>query len=284
MKKVLITGAKGQLSKCIESSLVNFENVKAFFLSADDLDITNYDKASEVFKDITPDFIINCAAYTAVDKAESEKELAFMVNSEGVENLAKLCTVYKAKLVHISTDFVFDGNSCVPYTEDSNTNPLSVYGKSKLRGEELIKKAKCDFYIFRTSWLYSEYGHNFLKTMLRLGTQKDQIKVVYDQVGSPTYAKDLAEFVLNFIVSDENFEYGIYHYSNEGVASWYDFAEAIFDEKNIEIHLEPISTEEYPTPAMRPNYSVMSKDKIKSVFNIKINHWRQSLRKCLNNV
>ena len=261
MKNVLVTGGDGQLALCIKDAGSQYSDLNFVFANADKLDITNQIEVSDYFKKHTVDYCINCAAYTAVDKAESEPELAKQVNEVGVKNLVESCEKHNVVFIHVSTDFVFDGSKSKPYTELDAPNPLGVYGETKLQSEKEAAKHSKHF-IIRTSWLYSEYGNNFLKTMLRLGKERDELGVVYDQIGTPTYARDLAEVILKIISSNSD-KYGIYHYSNEGVASWYDFAKAIFDEAEISISLNPIKTDQYPTPAERPNYSVMDKIKIK---------------------
>ena len=279
MKNVLVTGGDGQLALCIKDAGSQYSDLNFVFANADKLDITNQIEVSDYFKKHTVDYCINCAAYTAVDKAESEPELAKQVNEVGVKNLVESCEKHNVVFIHVSTDFVFDGSKSRPYTELDAPNPLGVYGETKLQSEKEAAKYSKHF-IIRTSWLYSEYGNNFLKTMLRLGKERDELNVVYDQIGTPTYAGDLAEVILK-IISNNNDKYGIYHYSNEGVASWYDFAKAIFDESKTKIALMPIKTKAYPTPAERPSYSVMDKSKIKDEIGYQIPHWVDSLKKCL---
>ncbi len=279
MKSVLVTGGNGQLASCIkdiEESLVDFNFI---YVDYDELDITKEEEVQMFFENQKIEYCINCGAYTAVDKAESELELAKNVNEIGVKYLAESCEKHNTVLIQISTDFVFDGKQSTLYRESDTTNPLGVYGLTKLNGERVSSSIKRHF-IIRTSWLYSEHGNNFLKTMLRLGKERDELSVVCDQIGTPTYAGDLAEILLK-IMGDNNDAYGIYHYSNEGVASWYDFAKAVFEESNTKVKLLPIKSEAYPTPAKRPSYSVMDKSKIKKVFNIEIPYWRDSIKKCL---
>lgn len=284
MKKILITGGNGQLGQCFRKIEHKFTDSYIFiYKSSAELDVTKEDTVMSAIKALAPDFVINCAAYTAVDKAEQETELAFSVNENGAGNLAKACKSYKALLVHISTDFVFGDVQAMPLTEISETIPFGVYGKSKIAGEHKIAENLTEYFIIRTSWLYSEYQNNFVKTMLRLGKERDELSVVFDQVGTPTYAVDLAECVMHIIVSGAK-NFGVYNYSNEGVASWYDFAFAIFSITGIKTDLKPITSDQYPTPARRPNYSVMNKEKIKRVFNLQINHWTESLTQCLNNI
>ncbi|WP_282070218.1 dTDP-4-dehydrorhamnose reductase [Olleya namhaensis] len=283
MKKVLITGGEGQLGQSIRSLTNNYTGYEFIFLGSKDLNITSRVLVIDFFKQHEIDYCINCAAYTAVDKAEENPEFANKINVEGVENLALACKTYNVTLLHISTDFVFDGLSNLPYTEKNITNPLSVYGQTKLDGELIISKTLSNYYIFRTSWLYSEFENNFVKTMLKLGKIKDKLTIISDQIGTPTYAVDLAKVLLDTIDSDKH-NYGCYHYSNQGVASWYDFAKAIFDIKNISIRVEPIPTTSYPTPAKRPTFSVLSKEKITNSLVVNIPYWRDSLKRCLNNL
>jgi len=281
MKRVLVTGGKGQLATCIKDidhSMLGFDFI---YVDVDELDITKKPEIDSFFQanDIT--HCINCAAYTAVDKAESEIEIAEQINALGVKNLALACKKNNATLIHVSTDFVFDGKGNRPYTEDDDERPISVYGQTKLDGERAILSNLDKFFIVRTSWLYSQHGHNFFKTMLKLGKERSELSVVCDQIGTPTYAGDLASMLVN-IITESKVNYGTYHFSNEGVASWYDFAMAIFDEGNINIDLQPIMTKEYPTPAARPKYSVLDKSRIKREFGLNVPYWRESLKKCLS--
>jgi dTDP-4-dehydrorhamnose reductase len=280
MKSVLITGANGQLGQCLQELSVLHPAIHFVFVAFKDLDITNKNSVESVFKNNNFNYCINCAAYTAVDKAESEVEAAEKVNVLGVQYLAEACKMYSTKLIHISTDFVFDGNSSIPYTENQATAPVSVYGKTKLEGENAIQAILEGFFVLRTSWLYSEYGNNFVKTMLRLSKERTELGVISDQIGSPTYAKDLARVILKIIETDTT-KYGVYHYSNEGVASWYDFAKAIFEISNTAITVNSIPTSSYPTPAKRPNYSVLNISKLKSNLKVEIPYWRDSLKEVL---
>ena len=283
---ILVTGANGQLGQCIRHVSHFLPQAKFWFATSADLDITQSEKVASYFDKHPFDFCINTAAYTAVDKAETEKEKAFAVNLSGAENLAHYCLQTNTKLIHISTDFVFDGSNPEPYTEASLLNPLGVYGESKVAGEQSIQEYSANALIVRTSWLYATFGHNFLKTMLKLAQTRSQISVVYDQVGTPTFAEDLAKALL-LIVSHiernptENFG-GIYHYSNEGVCSWYDFAHAIFSYTKTPVSLLPIRSGQYPTLAKRPAYSVLDKQKIKQTFGLVIPHWQESLHRCLD--
>lgn len=284
MINVLVTGSNGQLGSCIKELASNYNEINFICTDYQELDICNFYNVNTFFESQNNiHYCINCAAYTAVDKAETDIEKANDINVLGAKNLALACVKNDVVLVHISTDFVFDGNSSLPYLETDKPNPISVYGETKLKGELEIEEILSHYFIIRTSWLYSEFCGNFMKTMLRLGETHSEISVVCDQVGTPTYAKDLAEVVLN-IINSKNQEFGLYHYSNEGVASWYDFAHAIFDETNEEIKLLPIKTEAYPTPAKRPKFSIIDKSKIKEELNIQISHWRDSLKECLKNL
>ena len=281
MMNVLVTGSNGQLASCIKDHAKQYDGLNFIYTDYEELDICNLNDLEEFFKTNQKiDYCINCAAYTAVDKAESEVEKAFEINATGPKNLAQVCSEFDTILIQISTDFVFDGEKTEPYTETDVAKPISVYGASKLEGEEEIKKTLETYFILRTSWLYSEYGTNFMKTMLKLAETRDEISVVSDQIGTPTYAGDLADVILKIITSNTK-SFGLYHYSNEGVASWYDFAKAIFEASNIEIKLNPIKTSAYPTPAKRPLFSVMEKTKIKETLNIEIPFWRESLKKAI---
>jgi dTDP-4-dehydrorhamnose reductase len=280
MKNVLVTGGKGQLATCLKDITNDLKDFNFIYVDVEELDITKPVAVNDFFKRKNIDFCINCAAYTAVDNAESNKELAASVNVNGAKNLANACDKNKATLIQISTDFVFDGHQATLYTENAIEAPLSIYGVTKLDGEKAIAEELKEHFIIRTSWLYSEHGNNFLKTMLRLGAERDKISVVCDQIGTPTYAGDLAKLITT-IISENRTEFGTYHYSNEGVASWYDFAKAIFDESSVNIQLSPIKTTAYPTPAKRPLFSVMDKTKVKSNLGAEIPYWRDSLKECL---
>ena len=285
-KNILITGANGQLGselKFLVSNNVN-KDTNYFFTDKDELDITNLDAIREFVEKNSIDTIINCAAYTAVDKAEEEEELAYKINRDGVKNLATIAKEKNSKLIHISTDYVFDGRSHTPLKEEDEVNPQGVYAKSKRAGEEeIIKINPKDSIIIRTSWVYNSDGKNFVNSMLKLGKERDKLRVVCDQIGTPTYARDLARAILKIIDSSYKNDNGeIFHYSNEGNCSWYDFAQAIFEISNIDCKVEPIGTKDYPTPAKRPQYSVLNKDKIKNRFNLEIPYWRDSLKSCLS--
>lgn len=279
-KNILVTGANGQLGSEIKY-LSQFHNISFIFTDIDELDVTCIEAVRAFFSSHKIDYAVNCAAYTAVDKAEEEKELADLVNHTAARNLAIISCEFNVRLIHISTDFVFDGNSSIPFTEKDKTNPVSVYGITKLAGEKAVIEHGKEVIIIRTSWLYSSYGNNFVKTMIRLSKERDSLGIVFDQIGTPTYARDLAETILN-IINSGNFQSGIYHYSNEGVASWYDFAKAIVEMAGIKCNIYPIETYQYPTTAKRPSYSILNKAKIKSAYKIKIPYWKDSLENCIN--
>lgn len=277
---ILVTGASGQLGKCIQDLSKEHSDLKFSFTDIPELDITDENFVKRYFEDNSFDYCINCAAYTNVDKAETEIALAYKINAEAVRNLAIACRENDVKFIHISTDFVFDGEKKTSYTEEDVPNPINVYGKSKLQGEYHVLEILKDYFIIRTSWVYSEYGKNFLKTMLRLGNEMEELNVVNDQMGSPTYAANLATFIM-FLITHKREEYGLYHYSNEGAISWYDFAIKIFELAELPIKVNPISTLAYPTPAQRPNNSNLSKIKTISTFEIQIPVWNNSLKNCL---
>lgn len=284
MKSIIVTGANGQLGRKIRDLSDQYPDFNFVFTDLSELDISNTEKLKAFFEKTKPHCVINCAAYTQVDKAEEEPELAYSVNADGPENLAQACSRHNAELIHVSTDYVF-GNSKQnhPFGEDDPTAADSVYGKSKVAGEEKLQAFKRTR-IVRTAWLYSEYGNNFLKTMLRLGSERKELKVVADQISTPTYAGDLANTLLRLAQqsSSPNADCEILHYTNEGVCSWYDFAYEIFRQSEINCRLEPIKSEEYPTPAKRPPYSVLDKSKIKKKYQIKVPDYRESLYICLN--
>lgn len=282
MKKILVTGSNGQLGSEIRKLTSGSSDV-FIFTDVDTLDITDYPVLEKYCSDQKFDCIINCAAYTAVDKAESDAEKAYLVNCTAASNLAKAARVNQSVLIHVSTDYVFDGASNLPYSEDEPINPTSVYGKSKADGEKEVLKYNKSV-IIRTAWLYSTFGNNIVKTILKLSKERDEIGFVLDQTGSPTYAEDLALAILS-IVEDwkkNGLKPGIYHYSNEGVCSWYDVAyEIVKFSKNNNCRVKPIKSSDYPSPVKRPVYSVLNKQKIKDTFGINIPHWRDSLHKCL---
>lgn len=283
--KVLVTGANGQLGSEIRAKAINFSGFEFLFTDIDELDLTDFETVKAFCDREKPAYIINCAAYTAVDVAETDKELATLINTKVPAFLGKVAKAIDCKIIHISTDYVFDGLSCSPYIESDLVDPDSAYGKTKLNGEIALVKEDPKAIIIRTSWLYSSYGKNFVKTMLKLGQERDELNVVCDQVGTPTYAGDLADAILAIIVKSaaesDAWKSGIYHYSNEGVCSWYDFAKAIHEIGDVSCNVHPIPTEEYPTPAKRPAYSVLNKSKIKRNFGITIPYWRDSLKVCV---
>ena len=281
--KILVTGANGQLARCIKDLEPNFLNFKISFKNSSELDIASSNQVNDVFKNNRFDWCINCAAYTNVEKAETETEKAFNINQLGIKNIALACRDYNVKLIHFSTDFVFDGKASKAYTEKDKPNPINVYGLSKLKGEKEIQNILNEHFIIRTSWLYSEYESNFLKTMLKLSGTKSEINVVSDQKGAPTYARDLANIALNIIKLDTK-KYGIYNYSNQGETSWYDFASEIFRINKLNIRVKPILSSNYPTRAKRPKFSVLDKTKIKNTFNISIPHWKDSLEIAIKNL
>lgn len=281
-KHILITGANGQLGSEIRALSALYPQYDFTFTDRTTLDLSNLCKMENFFDDNTFDAIINCAAYTAVDKAESETDLVKTVNHRFVDMLAKIAKKRNCTLIHISTDYVFDGTNHRPYVESDPTNPQGVYGRTKRDGENaILSVAPSNTIIIRTSWVYSSFGNNFLKTMLRLGKERNTLGVIYDQIGTPTYARDLAQTILEIIPRIKNESPQIYHYSNEGVASWYDFAQTIFELSTIECQVNPITTDQYPTPAKRPHYSLLNKAKIKTDFGIIIPYWRDSLQACL---
>jgi dTDP-4-dehydrorhamnose reductase len=275
---VLVTGANGQLGQAIQYIAANYPNIRFVFCTSLDLDITNKQNCDFVFNKEKPDFCINAAAYTAVDKAESEPEKAYLINCVGSKNLAIACKNFNTKLIHVSTDFVFDGSKKEPYNETDLPNPKGVYGQTKLDGEIAIQEVFDAYFIIRTSWVYSQFGNNFMKTMLRLASDRASLSVVNDQIGTPTNAVDLANALLKIVQSKTNNQYGIYNFSNEGQCSWFDFAKKIFEINQVKIDLIPIPTTQFPTPAERPKYSVLDKTKIKTVFGIEINPWEMAIK------
>jgi len=280
---LLITGANGQLGSSIKKRQDNFSHHKYYFTDVDTLDITDEKSVESTIQNNNIDVLINCAAYTAVDKAEEEQDKATMLNEHAPEILARVCYKHNVRLLHVSTDYVFDGKTYIPYRENAEPNPASAYGESKRAGELKVLQSGARGAIVRTSWLYSEFGKNFTKTMLRLGAEKDELSVVCDQVGNPTYAGDLA-YALMLLADKMPEKMEIYHFANEGVCSWYDMAVEIMKKKQLKCSIKPIETKDYPTPAERPPYSVFNKSKIKQFLNIAIPHWRESLNKCLNNL
>ncbi len=286
--RILITGRNGQLGRSIQNSIAGTKCVHDFtFVGREELDLSSKNSIDRYFEiNNRFDIIVNCAAYTAVDKAEKEQDLANQINHLAVKQIAEIAVEQKSKLIHISTDYVFDGESSKPYIENDSTNPINVYGETKLAGEISIKDVMpINAIIIRTSWVYSEYGKNFVKSMLKLGEERDELNVVSDQIGSPTYASDLATTIL-LIINDNNYQNiekptEIYHYSNEGGVSWFDFAREIFKVAKVNCKARPIATAQYPTPAKRPKNTLMSKDKIVTAFGIDKIDWVYSLKKCL---
>jgi dTDP-4-dehydrorhamnose reductase len=280
---VVVTGANGQLGQSLQFIAENYPEIHFVFCSSSDLDITNKENCQAVFSKHKPNYCINAAAYTAVDKAESEPEKAYLINVIGAQNLAEVCKENYTILLHVSTDFVFDGSKNTPYTEEDAPNPTGIYGQTKLDGEKAIQETFENYFIIRTSWVYSQFANNFMKTMLRLATERATLSVVNDQIGTPTNAVDLAEALLTIIKTHNQqpttHNFGIYNFSNEGQCSWYDFAKKIFEINTIKIALHPIPTTSYPTPAQRPAYSVLDKSKIKSEFGIEVVFWDDSLKK-----
>jgi len=283
MATILVTGANGQLANELKVLSSGFPQYQFLFTTKDELPVENTTSLKSFFEKNKIDYCINCAAYTAVDKAESEKEKAFLTNAEAVGNLANICSIYQTKLIHISTDYVYDGSANVPLKEEGKTAPLNIYGASKLKGEELALERNSSTLIIRTSWVYSSFGNNFVKTIMRLFKQKSEISVINDQFGSPTYAADLAGLIMKFIEETKQGKSfsGIVNYSNSGVTTWYEFAEEIKSLVNSNCKINAIPTAAYPTPAKRPLYSVLDTSKIKKLLEIGIPNWKESLKKCV---
>jgi dTDP-4-dehydrorhamnose reductase len=280
MKKILVTGANGQLGQCLQKISSQFEEFEFIFTDSETLDITNKEEVNDFFWQNAPDFCINAAAYTAVDLAETDIEKAFLVNADGTENLAEACAENNAQFIHVSTDYVFDGENNLAYTEEDFTNPLGVYGASKLAGDELALEVNPCSVILRTSWVYSEFGKNFVKTMLNLFATKEELSIVADQFGQPTNANDLAEAIMK-IIKSEKITPGIFNFSNLGRISWFDFAEKIAELSEAKIKLNAIETSQYPTPAKRPKNSVLDLDKISKTYAIQLKPWEESLEDCV---
>ncbi|MCX6305730.1 MAG: dTDP-4-dehydrorhamnose reductase [Bacteroidetes bacterium] len=279
---ILVTGSNGQLGSELRLLAPDYPGLKFLFTDVAELDITSEPVVEALVRDMKPGAIINCAAYTAVDKAEQEDNLAFLINATAVGNLARAASKYNALLVHISTDYVFDGKGYKPYMEDDPTNPVSLYAKSKHAGEQQVQSYAGKALIIRTSWLYSAFGNNFVKTMMKYGKERGQLNVVFDQTGTPTYARDLAKTILDIIQSQPAIDgVEVFHFSNEGVTSWYDFAKAIIEFSGIDCKINPIETKDYPLPAIRPFYSVFNKLKIKQRFKLEIPYWKDSLKECM---
>ena len=282
MSKILVTGGNGQLGSELKDLAHLYPNDTFIFTDRDELDICKHDHVEDFIIKTNIDAIINCAAYTAVDKAEAEFELANAINNLAVQNFARIAKEHNIKLIHISTDYVFDGTNHKPYVETDTPNPQSVYGKTKLAAELALQEINpANTIIIRTSWVYSRYGNNFVKTMLRLGREKEELGIICDQIGTPTYAGDLAKAILEILPQLNMDTVEIYHYSNEGVCSWYDFAQAIFEIANIQVKVNAIESAQYPTPAKRPFYSIMNKEKIKEAYTIEVPYWRDALIECL---
>jgi len=291
--KIVVTGGNGQLGKELQGLSLSYPQFDFYFLTREDMPIDQFELVRNYFGTLKPAYCINCAAYTAVDKAESEKELAFLVNGEAVGVLAAVCKEHDVKFIHISTDYVFNGEGNYPYTENFPTDPINVYGASKLEGEKQAIQLNPDCIIIRTSWVYSSFGRNFVKTMMRLMNEKDEVKVINDQVGSPTYAADLAEVILKITGNGhpdshrdttDQWMPGIYNFSNEGIITWYEFAVAIKEIINCPCDVKPITTSEYPTPAKRPAYSVLDKTKIQETFGVQLKDWKDSLAVCISKI
>ena len=280
MKKILVTGANGQLGQCLQKISSQFEEFEFIFTDSETLDITNKEEVNDFFWQNAPDFCINAAAYTAVDLAETDIEKAFLVNADGTENLAEACAEKNAQFIHVSTDYVFDGENNLAYTEEDFTNPLGVYGASKLAGDELALEVNPCSVILRTSWVYSEFGKNFVKTMLNLFATKEELNIVADQFGQPTNANDLAEAIMK-IIKSEKITPGIFNFSNLGRISWFDFAEKIAELSDAKIKLNAIETSQYPTPAKRPKNSVLDLDKISKTYAIQLKPWEESIEDCI---
>ena len=284
----MVTGSKGQVGMELQTLATHFPDFDFNFVDIDELDIADPKAVKTFFSENKINYCINCAAYTAVDQAETETNLAWKVNTIGPENLAVACASQQALILHISTDYVYHTQQTKPYIETDFTNPQGTYARTKLNGDEaVLKNHPGGAIVIRTSWVYSAFGNNFVKTMLRLGAERGELSVIYDQIGTPTYARDLAQVLLDIVQKaesqsvDKKYFSGVYHFSNEGVTSWYDFAVAIFDQKQMQVKVRPIETKDYQTTAKRPPYSLLNKSKIKNNFGIEIAHWQQSLRSCL---
>ncbi|MGZ5255909.1 MAG: dTDP-4-dehydrorhamnose reductase [Flavitalea sp.] len=283
MKKILVTGSNGQLGSELKQIAINFPQYEFLFTDRNILPIDQQAAVDLFFEEHKPDFCINCAAYTAVDKAETDRETAMNINGNAPGFLGAASTKFDVKMIHVSTDYVFNGNSSIPYNEEDQTDPVNFYGQTKLEGELNLLASNPDAIVIRTAWVYSEFGNNFVKTMLRLMKDRPAISVVNDQVGSPTYARDLAELIM-VVVQDENWKKGIYHYSNEGEISWYDFALQIREVAGLQCEVNPVPSSGYPTPAKRPAFSLLDKSKIKSAYNVEVPGWKESLSVCMKNL
>lgn len=280
---ILITGANGQLgNEIFRIQMAGNSSNHYIFTDVGELDITNLTAIRKLISNEHVNIIVNCAAYTNVDKAEDDRDMANLINNRAVENLAIASKETGVTLIHVSTDYVFKGDSCIPCKETQETDPIGIYGKTKLNGELSIQATGCKHLIIRTSWLYSKFGNNFVKTMQRLTVERDTLNVVFDQIGTPTYAGDLASLIYKIIEDNMYYKQGIYHFSNEGVCSWYDFAIKICDLFGNECDIQPCHSDEFPSKVKRPNFSVLDKAKIKKTFDVKIPHWENSLKKCIN--
>jgi dTDP-4-dehydrorhamnose reductase len=284
---ILVTGANGQVGQELQFLASQFPDFEFVFANRETLDISDNAAIDTLFEIHKFTYCVNCAAYTVVDKAEEEEDLARKINTEAVENLAKACKKFGTQFIHISTDYVYHSETINrPYREDDATNPQGIYAATKLQGDLIATQLLDNAIVLRTSWVYSSFGNNFVKTMIRLGEKLDSLRVIYDQIGTPTYARDLAYGILKIIEKIESKTIqnygGIYHFSNEGVTSWYDFALAIFEDKGIDIVVTPIETKDYPTPAKRPHFSLMNKEKVRSTFGLEIPHWKEALVSCLD--
>jgi len=281
MNTILITGSHGQLGNEMQQAAISFPAFNFLYTDVEDLDICDKAALSDFVKANKVNIIVNCAAYTAVDKAEDDVALCYKINSDAVRNIGEVASENNLKVVHVSTDYVFDGTNYLPYNEDQPVCPATVYGKSKLAGEQALMETCKQAVILRTAWLYSSFGNNFVKTMMKLGTDRDSLNVIFDQVGTPTYAADLANTILK-VLSHETFVPGIYHFSDEGVCSWYDFTKSIHRIAGITCNVQPIETKDYPARTPRPHYSVLNKAKIKSTYGMVIPHWEESLVRCID--
>jgi len=280
MDTILITGSHGQLGNEMQQASAGFPAFRFLYTDVEDLDICDKKALDAFVKMNQVNIIVNCAAYTAVDKAEDDEALCYKINTDAVRNIGEIANENGIKVVHISTDYVFDGTNHIPYTEDQPVCPSSVYGKSKLAGEQALLESCKQTVIIRTAWLYSSFGNNFVKTMMKLGAERDSLNVIFDQIGTPTYAADLAKTILQ-VLSHNDFVPGIYHFSDEGVCSWYDFTKSIHRIAGIQCDVHPIETKDYPVRTPRPHYSVLNKAKIKSTYDLVIPHWEESLVKCI---
>lgn len=278
---ILITGANGQLGNEMRRVSINSKN-RYIFTDVAELNITDKAAIRKMIDGEKISVVVNCAAYTNVDKAEDDETTADLLNNKAVRNIAEACKEFDATLIHISTDYVFQGDKNTPRKEDEPTNPMGAYGRTKLAGEESVKHSGCKYIIIRTAWLYSPYGKNFVKTMRKLTSDKDSIKVVFDQVGTPTYAGDLADVIYKIIEDNMLDKTGFYHFSNEGVCSWYDFAQEICALSGNACDIEPCHSDEFPSKVQRPSFSVLDKTKIKETFDVKIPYWKESLKRCIN--